>query len=117
MKLKEKFSKAKEKAGKVKTFISEHRVEIGLGMSVIGSAIIGAAAERFYEDRKYGGIRRIDGFTHINKDGEEDSWIFTVSPTVRQMKEMGDTPNRIIEFESKEDYENACEKYTKKVIK
>lgn len=108
MKLKEKFTKAKGKAVKVKTFISEHRGEIGLGMAVLGGGLIGAALNGIYDDRKYGGIRRVDGLAHINETGEEDAWIFTVSPTVRQMKAKDGTPTRIVEFESKEKYEEAC---------
>lgn len=106
MNFKEKINKMKEKAKKVRTFISEHRGEIGFGMAVIGGGLIGYALNGFIDDYKYGGCRRADGYIHHDDEGNADGYIIAVSPTVREMKK---DKSRIYVFgyETEEEYENA----------
>lgn len=118
MKIKEMFNKAKEKATKVKTFITEHSTETVSGVSVLGAIVAGAVIHKVYDDAKYNSIRRADGFVATDDNGEEYRWFITVTPPVRSLKQKDDNvKTRLVEYKTREDYEEACELLNMEPIK
>lgn len=107
MKIKEKFNKAKEKVAKVKTFVTEHSTEMISGVSVLGAIVAGAVIHKVYSDARYNSISRADGFVATDDNGEECGWFITVSPSVRGLKRKDDEKTRLVEYKTREDYEEA----------